>query len=91
MSCARSNAAPRRTVNVRSAKISGPLRRNRSRANILDSRHPAGRGGDLVVQPRRDAVQEIVDRFFAEPDADRDDDHRDAQGGHGVGPLEPGK
>ena len=90
MSCARSNAAAWPTASVTSAKISGPLRRSRSRVTCSTPGTCPAAAATLLVQPLRHAVQQIVDRLLAELEADPNHDHRHAQGGHGVGLDQPG-
>ena len=48
-----------------------------------------GRPDDGLAQIGRHAVEKVGDRFFAELQADEDDDGRDSQGGDGVGLGQP--
>ncbi len=58
--------------------------------NALDAGHAARRRNDFFVQPARHAVEQVVHRFFTEPEADPNDNGGDNQGCGGVGVDESG-
>ena len=57
--------------------------------DFFDTLHARGRGGNLVVHARRDAVQQIVNSPSAQADADPNHNQGYAQGGHGIGIFQP--